>query len=202
MKRRKGKLAEATQLLQKLAETANSPERKVTAQVRLAEVYLNARNVAAAEPVIAEVLKKDSRNTDALRLRATIRIDRAQFDDAISDLREALNNQPNSADLLLLMATAYERSGKTELVERQYADALKSSNFDANVGRRYVEYLQRTGDLPHAEDILTEVIKRNPQNVQLWPMLAQIRIARKNWTGALAVADSIAKSGNDHWIGR
>ena len=195
-----GKVAEATQLLQKLTETANSPERKVTAQVRLAEVDVNARNVAAAEPVIAEVLKKDSRNTDALRLRATIRLDRAQFDDAISDLREALNNQPNSADLLLLMATAYERSGKTELVERQYADALKSSNFDANVGRRYVAYLQRTGDLPHAEDILTEVIKHNPQNVQLWPMLAQIRIARKNWTGALAVADSIAKNGNNNGL--
>src|SRR6185312_8329091 len=141
-----GKVAEATQVLQKLAEGASSPERKVTAEVRLAEVDVNARNVAAAEPVIAEILKKDSRNTDALRLRATIRIDRAQFDDAISDLREALNNQPNSADLLLLMATAYERSGKTELVERQYADALKSSNFDANVGRRYVEYLQRSGD--------------------------------------------------------
>ena len=143
-------------------------------------------NVAAGEPIIADVLKKDSRNTGALKLRATIRIDRGQYDNAISDLREALNNQPKSADLLLLMAIAYERSGKTELVERQYADALKSSNFDVNVGLRYVEYLQRKGDLEQAENILTDVIKHNPQNTHIWSTLAEIRLKRQNWAGALA----------------
>jgi cellulose synthase operon protein C len=195
-----GNLAEATQSLQKLAGSAASNERKLTAQVRLAEIDVNSENVAAAEPIIADILQKDSRNTDALRLRANIRLDRGQFDGAISDLREALNNQPKSADLLLLMASAYERSGKTELVERQYADALKSANFDANVGLRYVDYLQRKGDLDHAEDILAEVIKRNPQNTQLWSLLAEIRLKRRNWSGALAVADAIGRQGDDQGV--
>ena len=195
-----GRKTEATQLLQNLAGTASTPERKVTAQDRLAEIYLNMANVAAAEPIIADVLKKDSRNTDALKLRATIRIDRGQYDDAISDLREALNNQPKSADLLLLMATAYERSGKNELVERQYADALKSSNFDSNVGLRYVDYLQRKGDLEHAEDILSEVIKHNPQNTQIWSTLAEIRLKRQNWAGALEIADAIDRKGDDNGV--
>ena len=195
-----GRKTEATQLLQNLAGTASTPERKVTAQDRLAEIYLNMANVAAAEPIIADVLKKDSRNTDALKLRATIRIDRGQYDDAISDLREALNNQPKSADLLLLMATAYERSGKNELVERQYADALKSSNFNSNVGLRYVDYLQRKGDLEHAEDILSEVIKHNPQNTQIWSTLAEIRLKRQNWAGALEIADAIDRKGDDNGV--
>ena len=135
-----------------------------------------------------------------MKLRATIRIDRGQYNDAISDLREALNNQPKSADLLLLMATAYERSGKNELVERQYADALKSSNFDSNVGLRCVDYLQRKGDLEHAEDILSEVIKHNPQNTQIWSTLAEIRLKRQNWAGALEIADAIDRKGDDNGV--
>jgi tetratricopeptide (TPR) repeat protein len=192
-----GNVGDATQLLQNLAGSANSAERKLTAQATLAVIYVNRSNFDAAEPIISEVLQKDRHNTLALRLRATIRIERGQFDNAISDLREALNQQPNSAQLLLLMAVAYERSGKNELVERQYADALKSSNFEPGVGMKYVAYLQRKGDLEQAENILTEVIKRNPSNTQLWTTLAEIRLKRKDWAGALAIADALTRQSGD-----
>jgi tetratricopeptide (TPR) repeat protein len=192
-----GNVSDATQLLQTLVGTASSPDRKLTAQVRLAEIYVNRVNFDAAEPIISEVLQKDVHNTGALRLRATIRIERGQFDNAISDLRDALNGQPKSPQLLLLMAEAYERSGKNELVERQYADALKSSNFEPGVGQLYVAYLQRKGDLEQAEGILTEVIKRNPNNSQLWTTLAEIRLKRRDWAGALAIADAITRQNGD-----
>ena len=67
----------------------------------------------------------DSHNTDALRLRASIRIDRGQLDDAIADLRQALNDQPHSPELMTLLALAYERSGSIDLAEKQLAAPLK-----------------------------------------------------------------------------
>jgi tetratricopeptide (TPR) repeat protein len=190
-----GKLSEATELFQSLAKSASTPERKLAAQGKLAELYVGKANFAAADPIIADMLQKDRRNTMALRLRAAIRIEQGQFDGAIADLREALNDQPNSPELLLLMAVAYERSGKNELAERQYADALKSPGADANVVLRYVAFLQRRGDLSHAEDVLTDVIGRNPRNVQMLSALAQVRLARQNWAGALATADAIGTLG-------
>ena len=51
---------------------------------------------------------------------------------AISDLREALNDQPRSPELMQLLATAYERSGAIDLAEKQFADAMKASNYDPN----------------------------------------------------------------------
>jgi predicted Zn-dependent protease len=194
------KVSEATELLKSLVSGASTPERKLEAQGKLAELYASKANFVAADPIIADMLQKDRRNITALRLRGAIKIEQGQFDGAISDLREALNDQPNSPQLLLLMAVAYERSGKNELAERQYADAMKSPGADANVVLRYVAFLQRRGDLTHAEDVLTDVISRNPRNVQMLSALAQVRLARQNWVGALATADAMAAVGEDRGL--
>jgi Tfp pilus assembly protein PilF len=140
-----GKVAEATQSLQKLVSATPNPDLQSQAKVKLAEVYAKQANYSAADPLIAEVLKSDSRNTGALRIRAGIRIERGQIDGAVEDLREALNDQPKSVDLLTSLALAYERGGKNELAERQYADALKASAQNPNVALRYVSFLQRHG---------------------------------------------------------
>jgi tetratricopeptide (TPR) repeat protein len=185
--------ADAVQALQKLAGTAVAPDKKLAAQVKLAEVYIAKNDKAAAEPLIADILSKDRRNAGALRLRAALSIDKGQFDSAISDLREALNDQPKSVELLSLMAVAYERSGKAELADRQYADALKSSNANPDVVLRYVAFLQRKGDAARAEEILTEAASRNAGNLQIWSSLAQVKLSRQNWSGALAIADAMGR---------
>jgi cellulose synthase operon protein C len=195
-----GKVDDAVQLLQTLAKSEKTPARKAAAQLNIAEIFLAKGNLAAAEPVIAEILAADRRNVGALRLRASIKIDKGNIDGAVADLREALTEQPKSADLLMLLAVAYERGGKPELAERQYADAYKSSSLDTNVALRYVAFLQRKGDLLHAEDVLIEVAGRNAGNVQVLSSLAQIRLARKNWAGALAIADAIARLGDKSGI--
>jgi cellulose synthase operon protein C len=191
-----GNSTAAAQSLQNLAGAATAPDRKLLAQTKLAEMYVNKGNTAAAEPIIADILQKDRRNIIGLRLRAAIKIEQSQFDSAIADLREALNDQPKSADLLMLMAAAYERSGKNELAERQYADALKASGLNPTIALRYVAFLQRRGDFTHAEDVLSDVVARNPTNTQLLATLAQIRLSRQNWTGALTTADAVARLGD------
>jgi pentatricopeptide repeat protein len=191
-----GNLTAAAQALQNLAGAATAPDRKLLAQTKLAEMYVNKGDTVAAEPIIADILQKDRRNIIGLRLRAAIKIEQGQFDGAIADLREALNDQPKSADLLMLMAAAYERSGKNELAERQYADALKASGLNPSIALRYVAFLQRRGDFTHAEDVLSDVVARNPTNTQLLATLAQIRLSRQNWTGALTTADAVARLGD------
>jgi pentatricopeptide repeat protein len=191
-----GNLADSIKLLDTLIKAADTPEHVLLAKVRLAEIDVSRRDFSAAELLISDVLAKDRRNTDGLRLRAAIRLERGQIDNAIADLREALNDQPKSPDLLLLMATAYERAGKPELADRQYADAVKSSGLAPAVGLRYASYLRNRGDNAQAEEILLQVAGRYPGNIQVLYALAQVRLARQNWTGVLAVADAVRASGN------
>lgn len=178
--------------LQKLVSEVDNADRKLKAQVRLAEMLAASGDKAAAEPLISEILTKDRRNSGALRLRAALSLDKGQTDSAIADLREALNDQPKSPELLIALAVAYEQGGKPELADRQYADALKNANLNPEVALRYVAFLQRRNDAARAEDVLTEVIARYPGNLQALSSLAQVKLSRQNWDGALAIAQTIA----------
>ena len=189
-----GNTRDAELLLEKLAAEAKSAERTQMAQAKLAEMYFSSKKVDAAEFLLSKVLEKDQRNATALRLRATIQMDRGKFDLAIADLRQALNDHPRSADLMSLLAITYERSGSMELADKQFADAARVSNFDATVGLNYVAFLRRRGSIARAEDILVELASRSPGHVAVLSTLAEVRLMRQNWPGAQEVAEALRKA--------
>ncbi len=188
------RIGDATKNLKDLADNADGSSRKLAAELKLAEMTVAQGNQQAAQALVTDILSKDRRNSGALRLRAAMNVDKGQIDPAVADLREALNDQPKSPELLMLLGLAYERGGKNELADRQYADALKASNFNANVALRYVAFLQRRKDAVRAEDVLVQVNSRNPNNLQVMSSLAQVRLSRQNWAGALSIADSLPRS--------
>src|SRR5262249_36685313 len=195
-----GKVTETISLLEKLASSSSSRDDAIAAQVKLAQVQLSRRNFEKAEALVSEILRKDDHNTDGLKLRASIRMERGQLDAAVADLRQALNDQPRSSELMLLLASAYERSGSIELAEKQYADATKTSGFDVVVGLNYSTFLQRRGNIERSEDVLTELANRWPNDVRVLSALAQTRLARQNWSGAQEIADKIRRIGDNRGL--
>jgi predicted Zn-dependent protease len=158
-------------------------------------MQLSRKNIPAAEALIADILRADSKNTDGLKLRASIRIDRGQLDDAIADLRQALNDQPQSPELMTMLALAYERSGSIDLAEKQLSNATRTSGYAPAIGLNYVSFLTRRGNIAAAEDVLTELATRNPRNIDVLTSLAQVRLSRQNWIGANEVAEAIKRLG-------
>jgi len=191
-----GQPAEGRRLLEHLISTNGPPEHIRAAKTKLAQTYLGQNNSDKAEKLAGEVLGDDPHNVPALKMRASLRLERAQFDAAISDLNDALNSQPRSTDLMLLLATAYERSGLIELADKQLADATKTSNLDEKIGLDYAAFLQRRGSTGRAEDVLTRLSKRWENNPAILSALAMIRLARQDWSGAQEVAESIRRTGN------
>jgi tetratricopeptide (TPR) repeat protein len=195
------KHADAETLLKKLINDNSSADNVKTAQLALAQLYLGDKKIDAASSVIDDILKKDSRNVDGLKLRASILLDRGELEGAIADLRQALNDQPRKTDLMLMLAIAYERSGSIDLAEKEFADAMRVSNFDPSVSLSYVTFLERRGSVAHAEDVLTDLASRWPKNVAVLSSLAQVRLSRQNWAGAEQVAEMIRKLGTNEMIG-
>jgi Flp pilus assembly protein TadD len=156
-------------------------------------MQLGRKKIPEAEALVTDILRADSRNVTGLKLRAAIRIERGQLEDAIIDLRQALNDQPRSPELLTLLGLAFERSGQIDLADKQLADAMKSSNFDPKYGLNYVSFLQRRGLSNHAENVLNELATRWPANVQVLSALAQLKIARKDWAAASEIAETVRK---------
>ena len=186
-----GDVAEAEQQIQNLVAHANSKEKIVAAQIKLAEINFKSGKTDAAETIVSEILRKDDRNTNALKVRASVRIVRGQLDLAITDLQRALSDQPRSTELKLLAALAYERGGSMAPADKQYADAVRISNFDSSVSLTYVNFLLRRGNLDRAEQFLSELSKRLPKNLDVLSALAQVELRRGDWTGAQATAEAI-----------
>ena len=192
-----GNLTDGKQSLENLVNTGKSAENVRTARITLGQMYLSQRNFGRAETLANDILRDDPHNVAALKLRASVRIERAQLDAAVVDLLDALNHQPRSTEIMSLLATAYERSGLIELADKQFADATKASDFDAKVGLEYVGFLQRRGSIARAEDILAGLNNRRPNDIQVLSTLAQVRLARQNWIGAQEIAESIRRIGNN-----
>ena len=196
-----GNVADSVKLLEGLAKNAPSPEDAVAAQVRLAQIQFNQKKFDSAEALVSKILSTDGRNMDGLRLRASIRMQQGQLDAAIADLRRALDDQPRSSDLMVLLASAYERSGSIELAEKEYADATKTSGFDVPVTLNYVAFMRRRGNAERAEDVLTDLARRWPNNIAVLSALADVRLSRKNWAGAQEIAANMQRIGDTRALG-
>jgi predicted Zn-dependent protease len=108
----------------------------------------------------------------------------------------ALNDQPQSTDLMMLLASAYEASGSIDLADKEFAQALRESNFNPVVGLNYVAFLRRQGNVSRVEDVLTDLASRWPQNKDVLTNLAEIKLARQDWAGAQTIAESIKNLGD------
>ena len=196
-----GKVADSIQLLESLISSARSSEDIVAAQLKLAQIQFQQKKFDATEELVSSVLRRDSRNVDGLKLRAGLRLQKGQLEVAIADLRQALDDQPRSNDLMVLLASAYERIGSMELAEKQYADATRVSNLDVGVTMNYVAFLRRRGSNDRAEDVLTQLVGRWPNNVLVLSALAEVRLARKNWSGAQEIGEAIKRIDNAQGVG-
>lgn len=195
-----GDFADSSKLLQSIA--ANSvPAHAVAAKLKLAEMNVEKKRFDVAEHLITALLNDNSfeglkARVGALNLRASIAMERGHPEAAIPDLREALGRQSRSPVLMLRLATAYERNGEIDLADRQYAAALSSSNFNPDVGLTYVTFLQRRNNTDRAEEVLTELASRYPDNLAVLSALADIKVAQSDWAGAQRISEAIRRLDN------
>ena len=97
---------------------------------------------------------------------------------------------------MLMLASAYERSGSIDLADKQFADALKASNFNPDIGLSYVAFLRRRSGADRAYDVLTELASRWPNNIPVLSALAEAKLVRQDWASAQQIAEMIKHIGD------
>lgn len=197
---RQDKRDEAKKLSQAVIDGAGDGE--IPAKLQMARMLVAEKDDAQAEELIAQVLEQDSRNVPGLVLRAAILAERSAYDDAISDLRTALNEDPGSPQILLPLAQLHELNGAVELAEDRLAIAFRSSNSEPSVGQAYSEFLLRHGEPDRSEEVLSRVIERDPGNTTAIARLAQLRLNRQDWAGAQRLADQLGQIEDQRGLSR
>jgi TolB-like protein/thioredoxin-like negative regulator of GroEL len=81
-------------------------------QYREAAIDLSAHPLDAAEGCVRKVLALEPRSASGLQLRGWIHYSRGEIQDAVDDLKAALEIEPNNADTILLLTNCYLISGR------------------------------------------------------------------------------------------
>lgn len=187
--------AEARAVLEEMVE-AEETESAARARIALARFALADDDRARAESLIAAVLETDPENGDALALRASLAIEDYRPQDAIADLRVALEGDPDNARLMLLEAQAHERAGNLSLSGERLAAATRASEYAPDISQTYANFLISRGDLSAAESILAETSRRHPTNAGVLSRLAETRLRLEDWAGAEQAAQALNRLEN------
>jgi tetratricopeptide (TPR) repeat protein len=172
------------------------------AKLMMAEFDRQQNKLEDANKLITEVIEQDPKNADALALRATGKIEKNDLSGAVSDLREALDQKPDSVQIRVILARAYERQGAIELARDEFSQVLKDSGFNPEIAMQYIDMLRRRGSYDAMELVLEEAINRNPSNIMLVTTLAELRLNKGDWNGAEAIANALLKLDANSEVGK
>jgi tetratricopeptide (TPR) repeat protein len=187
-----GRPDDARNTLDAIVAAENAPREAVNdARLRLARMAIQDGDAATALALAETVLAEDAENSDALAVRAAVAIDALRPEDAIADLRVALQGDPQNAQLMLLQAEAHERAGDLSAAAERFAAAARASNFDPEIAIRYARYLRAQGQLSAAEAAVSESTRRNPTSRAAWSTLAELRLLQSDWVGAEEAAAAL-----------
>lgn len=189
--------AAENQLRQIIQIAGNKPE-GLNAKVKVATKLLSRQKKTEAMQLIKEVLDADPRYGEALIVKAGIAIDDMQFESAILDLRSVLRDQPNSAQAYYFIARAYELTGSKSLAEESYTKALTISRYSASYAIPYAKSLINKNEQSRAEDVLQNTLKRQPGNIAVTRLLAQVKLNQDDFDGALVIANSVRNASNSN----
>lgn len=162
-------------------------------KVQLAKMRWTMGNLVGARALIEEVLVHDASQVEAMKMKAGWLIDEDQTEPAVAMLRDALADAPNDPQVLMLMARAYEREGRPELMADMMARAVDAANQAPAESMAYARWLLQKREYPSAETVLINALRRQSNNINLLAMLAQTHIGMKDWARAQQDIDAISQ---------
>jgi predicted Zn-dependent protease len=186
-----GKRAEAEAVYRQIIKDDDTGPNGLTARSRLASALLASNQPGAAAPLLAEVLKQNPRDNDALTARANLELAQDKADAAITDLRAVQRDQPNSIPLQRTLARAYLQNDDPTLAEETLRAAAQSSPDDAEPVVDLAQLLVRIDRADQALLLLEKFTARQPGNRAALNALFYVQLDRKNFAAARHTAQLV-----------
>ena len=192
-----GQRDESIAEMRDILKTAQPSAETRRIKIGLAQMLNITGNVVGARALVEEVLAEDSGDAEALKLKAGWLILGDQAGEAITILRNALDQNPRDPTIMTLMAQAYERDGNRDLLREMLSLAVEASNRAPEESLRYAQLLASEGKFIPAEGVLIDALRIAPGNPSLLVPLGQIYLHVKDWPRATTVADALEKIGSN-----
>ncbi len=185
VQRRGGKLDAAATTFRAIVEDGGDLPQTALARTRLAAIAAERGKLDEAGALIAEVLAKSPRDTEALLLRGTLALQRKDAAAAIADLRSVLGDQPGSVPILRTLARAYLLNGESALAEEQLRVAIGLWQRDPGPRVELAQVLMQTNRAPQAVAALEEAVLKFPDDASGRELLVRAYLATNEAAAAL-----------------
>lgn len=161
------------------------------ARLRIAAIQVAARRFDDASKLVAEVLKKNPSDNDALILRGNIELEQKDPTSAIADLRAVLRDQPRSVGLMRTLARAYTANGDKALAEDTLRSAAEIAPSDIPVKLDLAQILRESGRAEASVTILEDAVKAAPENAAARESLVRSYLAAGDMEAGRRAADDL-----------
>ena len=188
-----------TELEEVVASEEPSDQRREI-QVLLARMLDETGNEVGARAMIEGVLETDPTSVEALKVMASWKIDEDNTDDAIINLRTALDQEPNDHTVMTIMARAHLLNGERDLAGEMLALAVQASQSSKEESLRYARFLASDGRLLPAESVLIDALRITPRDADILTELASLYVEMDDWPRAQQVEREMRNIGTERTI--
>lgn len=174
-----------------VAHAREDSQASVAARDRLAELLLRKGDRSGASEQIAEVLRHNPRDNDALILRSNVSMAHGDVTGAINDLRAVLRDQPNAVPVMRVLAGAYQQNGEMGLAEETLRTAVQVSPKDPESRLDLAQILIGANKPDQAEPLLEQLAKEQPSSLLIEQTLFRAQAAQKLYDQARQTAQNL-----------
>lgn len=186
-----GRRADALRVLGGVVDASSEGVQGLRARVELARIHITARDFVAARKLIDEVLEENALDPGALSLRAALAMDRKDYADAIADLRSALRDSPDDADMLRLLARAYVANGDRPLAMQTLESVIAHAPQDVESHLLLAGLHAREGKPADAVPVLRAALAARPNDARVATRLAQSLVEARELDQAKTLARAL-----------
>lgn len=199
-----GKPEQASAVYQDVIAKAGAKPEGLKARTLLARQLMAEGKSDGAAELVAEVLKANARDSDALLMRANLAIARGEAAPAIIDLREVLRDQPSSVPALRELAQAHLLQGEPDLAVDALKKAVTAEPKDANTRVMFARLLAERNEKIKAREQLDLVLKDDPKQLAALELMFRLQMSEQAYYQAAQSAErvqEIAPGRGDYYAG-
>lgn len=195
---RDGRQAEAIAEIRSALEGVTEPsETSLNVKIQLARMLVETGDEAGGRQQVDEVLAQNASHPGGLKLKAAWNIGEDRVDDAVLALRSVLDQAPEDAEAMSLMADAYDRGGEPDLARDYLSQAAAASGNAPVETLRLANRLMSEERWRPAEDAVLPALRQAPDNLDLLQTLGRIYLSMPDLPRAQGVIARLREIGTD-----
>lgn len=171
---------EALAVYRAIIDADDTGPQGLTARNRIAAIQLRNNRPSESAKLVEQVLKANPRDHDALIMRAEISLSRGDSNQAVTDLRAVLRDDPDDTSVMRTLARAYLVNQDKALAEEILRKAVSTNPAEIANRLALARFLIDNGRTDEAQALVDQLASDRPGNTQGLEAAFRVQMARKD----------------------